>query len=158
MELDDTDRAILYMLQRDARGITTREMAERVGMSASTVRNRIERMESEGVVRGYHPIVDYDNAGLQLHVFFICSAPNPDRERLATDAREVAGVVAVYEVLNGKDNIQVEAVGRDTDDMARINDELSDIGLEVINSKVIKSAHLQPYDHFGQSVVEDMEE
>lgn len=155
MTLDETDKAILYMLQRDARGATTSEMAERVGMSASTVRNRIKKMERTGVIRGYHPIVDYDKAGLQLHVFFICSAPNPDRGQLATDARGVKGVVAVYEVLNGEDNIQVEAVGTDTDDMARINDELSDLGLDVVNSKVIKSAHLQPYDHFGQGMLED---
>lgn len=74
---------------------------------------------------------------------------------LARKAREVKGVVAVYEVLNGTDNIQIEAVGTDTDDMARINDALSNLGLEVINSKVIKSTYLQPYDHFGRSIVEE---
>lgn len=155
MSLDETDEAILYLLQHDARGITTTEMGDQVGVSASTIRNRIEDLEERGVLRGYHPVVDYDKAGLQLHVFFICSAPNPERESLARNAREVKGVVAVYEVLNGTDNIQIEAVGTDTDDMARINDALSDIGLEVINSKVIKSTHLQPYDHFGRGIVEE---
>lgn len=155
MDLDETNRGILYLLQRDARHATTEDMGEAVGVSASTVRNRITDMEERGVIRGYLPDVDYNQAGLQLHVFFICSAPNPERAKLAKKARDISGVISIYEVLNGGDNIQIEAVGTDTDDMARINDELSEIGLDVVNSKVIKSTHLQPFDHFGQSIVED---
>lgn len=157
MDLDDVNKGILYLLQRDARHATTGAMGESVGVSASTVRNRVADMESRGVIRGYHPDVDYNEAGLQLHVFFICSAPNPERAEIARKARDVSGVIAIYEVLNGGDNIQIEAVGTDTDDMARINDELSELGLNVVNSKVIKSHHLQPFDHFGQSIVEDDE-
>lgn len=154
MELDDTDRGILYLLQRDARRITTEEMGDAVGVSASTVRNRIEKMEEAGVIRGYHPIIDYEKAGLQLHVEFICSAPNPERSRIVENVRDVEGVIQVYEVLNGADNVQIEVVATDTDDVARINDELSQLGLEVVNSKIIKSAHIQPFDHFGQHLVE----
>lgn len=155
MDLDDTNKAVLYLLQRDARGLTTREMADRIGVSASTVRNRIEQLESEGIIRGYHPDVDYDKAGLQLHVLFICSAPNPERERLAREAREVSGVVTIQEVLNGTDNVQIEAVGTDTDDIARVSDELSELGFDVVNSKILKSFHKQPFDHFGQHLVDE---
>lgn len=154
MDLDETNRAVLYILQRDARRITTQEMAEQIGVSASTVRNRIEELENEGIIRGYHPIVDYDKAGLQLHVLFICTAPNPERERLAKQARDVSGVVTIQEVLNGKENVQIEAVGTETDDIARVSDELSSLGFEVINSKILKSYHQQPFDHFGEHLID----
>lgn len=154
MDLDETDKGILYLLQRDARRITTTEMAERVGVSASTVRNRIERMEQRGIIRGYHPDVDYDEAGLQLYVEIICSAPNPRRAEFAEAAREVSGVVSIREVLNGNENVQIDAVGTDSDDVARITDELSDIGLDVINTKIIKGTYVQPFNHFGQHLVE----
>ena len=157
MDLDETNKAVIYLLQRDARRLTTQEMAERIGVSASTVRNRIEQLEERGIIRGYHPIVDYDKAGLQLHVVFICSATNLDRERLARAARDVSGVVTIQEVLNGTDNIQVEAVGTDTDDIARVSDELSELGLEVVNSKILKSFHKQPFDHFGKHLVDEHE-
>lgn len=155
MDLDETNRAVLYLLQRDARRLTTQEMAEKIGVSASTVRNRIEQMEEEGVIRGYHPIVDYDEAGLQLHMVFTCSAPSHERERLALEARNVASVIAIAEVIDGKDNIQIEAVGVNTDDIARINDDLEDLGLEVVDSKILKSYHTQPFDHFGQHIVNE---
>ncbi|MFC6765785.1 Lrp/AsnC family transcriptional regulator [Natrinema soli] len=155
VELDDTDKGILYLLQKDARRITTQEMGEQVGVSASTVRNRIERLENEGIIRGYYPDVDYDKAGLQLYVEIICSAPNPEREQLATDARGVSGVIAIREVLNGTENIQIDAVGTNSDDVARITDELSEIGLSVANTKIIKETFTQPFNHFGQQFVED---
>jgi Lrp/AsnC family leucine-responsive transcriptional regulator len=157
MDLDETNRAVLYMLQRDARRLTTREMADRIGVSASTVRNRIEQMEEDGIIRGYHPIVDYDEAGLQLHMVFICSAPSHERQRLAEAAREVSGVVSIAEVIDGDDNLQIEAVGVDTDDIARISDELNELGLDVVDSKILKSYHTQPFDHFGSDVVDDDE-
>ena len=153
MELDETDKGILYLLQQDARGITTKEMAERVGVSASTVRNRIERLEERGIIRGYHPDVDYDEAGLQLYVEVICSAPNPRRAAYAEAARDVSGVVAIREVLNGNENVQIDAVGTNSDDVARITDELSDIGLDVVNTKIIKDTHVQPFNHFGEHLV-----
>jgi DNA-binding Lrp family transcriptional regulator len=40
-------------------------MGDVVDVSASTVRNRIDRLEQEGVIRGYHADVAYDTAGLQ---------------------------------------------------------------------------------------------
>jgi len=158
MGLDDTDRGILYLLQRDARGITTQEMAEGVGVSASTVRNRIQRLEDAGVIRGYFPDIDYDKAGLQLHVEFICTAPNPDRGRLATEARGVSGIISIREVLNGEKNIQIDAVGTDSEDVARINDELSELGLTVTNTKIIKDTFLQPFNHFGPAELVDQED
>ena len=154
MELDDVDKGILYLLQQDARGITTHEMAEQVRVSASTVRNRIEKLEDAGIIRGYYPDIDYDKAGLQLYVEIICSAPNPQRERLAKEARSINGIVSVREVLNGKENIQIDAVGTESDDVARITDELSDIGLEVANTKIIKETYTQPFNHFGENLVE----
>jgi predicted ArsR family transcriptional regulator len=54
-DLDDADRGILHALQENAREATAVEMAEAVDVSASTVRNRIDRLESTGVVRGYTP-------------------------------------------------------------------------------------------------------
>lgn len=154
MELDDVDQGILYLLQRDARHITTQEMGDRVGVSSSTVRNRIEKLEENGIIRGFYPDVDYDRAGLQLHVEIICSAPNPRREQLACDAREVDGVISIREVLNGRENVQIDAVGTDSDDVARITDELCEVGLDIVNTKLIKDTFVQPFNHFGQHLVE----
>ncbi len=47
--MDDLDRRILDVLRRDARTPYT-EIADRVGTSEGTVRNRVDRMTDEGVI------------------------------------------------------------------------------------------------------------
>jgi len=49
-EIDDVDRAILYALQEDARNTSSGDIAERTDTSDSTIRKRIQRLESDGVI------------------------------------------------------------------------------------------------------------
>ena len=50
--MDELDRDILNILRRDAR-IPYTEIADRVGTSEGTVRNRVERMNDEGVIERF---------------------------------------------------------------------------------------------------------
>jgi DNA-binding Lrp family transcriptional regulator len=50
--MDDLDREILDILRRDARTPYT-EIAEQVGTSEGTVRNRVERLTSDGVIERF---------------------------------------------------------------------------------------------------------
>lgn len=50
--LDDTDHALIRFLRRDAR-TPTAELARRVGVSRTTVQSRLERLERDGVIKGY---------------------------------------------------------------------------------------------------------
>ncbi|RJT08098.1 MULTISPECIES: Lrp/AsnC family transcriptional regulator [Halococcus] len=50
--MDDLDRAILDVLRRDSRTPYT-EIAERVGTSEGTVRNRVERLIDEGTIERF---------------------------------------------------------------------------------------------------------
>lgn len=149
--LDDLDRTILYALQRDARNTAASDVAERMDVSPSTVRNRIRRLEEAGIVRGYHADVDYELAGFQLFTLIICTAPIPDREKLVSAARGVDGVVHVREVMTGVENVHIAAVGRDGDDLSRIGRELSALGLQIADEDVIRSEHAVPYSGFVDS-------
>jgi DNA-binding Lrp family transcriptional regulator len=50
--MDDLDRRILQVLRRDARTPYT-EIADHVGTSEGTVRNRVERMSEEGIIERF---------------------------------------------------------------------------------------------------------
>ena len=50
--MDDLDRLILSILRRDARTPYT-EIADRVGTSEGTVRNRVDRMTEEGIIERF---------------------------------------------------------------------------------------------------------
>lgn len=151
--IDDVDRGILHELQIDARNATAQEIAEIVDVSASTVRNRIERLEEEDVIEGYHPTINYERAELPLQVLCICTAPPEKRSELVDDILEVRGVVDVRETLTGRRNLYVEAVGTDTADAARITDALHGTGISVDQSEIVRQHRVQPFNHFGVSEV-----
>ncbi len=58
VEIDDKDRAILQLLQENAK-ITVREIAHQVHLSPTPVHERIKRMEDTGVIRQYAALVDH---------------------------------------------------------------------------------------------------
>lgn len=150
-ELDDLDRHIIHSLQEDARDTSSSDIATDADVSASTVRNRIQRLESLGVIQGYPLDVDYEKAGFQLHTLIVCTAQIPEREELAEAALKVSGVVSVREVMTGAENVHITAVGVDGDDLSRIGRDLDDLGLEVADEDLIRSVHAGPFEGFDTS-------
>ena len=61
------DKKILGVLEADAR-TSLRKIAEEVGVALGTVSNRVRRLESLGVIRGYTVLLDPDKAGWGLSV------------------------------------------------------------------------------------------
>ena len=154
-ELDDVDRGILHALQENARDATIEEMGEAVGVSASTVRNRIADLEAAGVIRGSSPHVDYAKAGYDLHVLYLCRSDVDERERLAEAVLDVDGVIHVHELLDSPLNVVVEAVAADPEHLTDIHDSIVAAGLEIRESEYVRNARGQPWDHFGAEVVDD---
>ena len=146
--LDEVDEGILFALQRDARHTTIAEIAEQVDVSSSTVRNRIDTLESEGIIEGYYPKIDYERASFPLHVLFVCTAPAEEREALAAEAIEAHGVVEVTEMLTSQRNIYVEAVATDTRDLTAITNELSTMGFVIVSSEIVTNHYTRPWAEF----------
>jgi Lrp/AsnC family leucine-responsive transcriptional regulator len=55
--VDQIDRSLLDLLRRSAR-LSYAELARQVGLSAPAVHERVGKLESSGVIRGYHADVE----------------------------------------------------------------------------------------------------
>ncbi|MCY4731314.1 winged helix-turn-helix transcriptional regulator [Natronomonas gomsonensis] len=146
---DEIDKRILYHLARDARNTSAADIADEMEVTPATIRNRIRQLEAEGILRGYLADINYKSIEGHVTYHFSCTAPIPDRDRLAQAALDVSGVVSVRELMTGKTNLTVTAVGSNTSDISRIASELSDIGLEIEDESVIEEEYHQPYNPFG---------
>lgn len=147
--IDERDERILYHLARDARRTSAPDIADELDVSAPTVRNRIRRLEDEGVIKGYHAHIDYERAGGRLMNLFTCSTTGTDRERFVRRILGVSGVINVREVMTGREDLHVVAIGRDTDDIARIARDIKALGVEVEDEDLIHREHFCPYFPFG---------
>jgi Lrp/AsnC family leucine-responsive transcriptional regulator len=68
VSVDSTDLALLRLLAGDAR-ISQRQLAQRLGVSAPTVGDRMARLERNGVIRSYGVDIDWESIGYGLKVY-----------------------------------------------------------------------------------------
>lgn len=68
MSLDVLDMKIIQCLTDDAR-TTYRSMAEEAGVSEATIKNRIDRLIEEGVIKKFTVMLDYHKLGRAIKSF-----------------------------------------------------------------------------------------
>lgn len=145
--LDDVDRRILHQLQLDARQTDT-EIAEEVNVTSTTVRNRLDKLEEMGVIRGYHPEINYEEAGYPLHVMFVCTVDPNELDSLAEEILDVRGVVTTRDLLGGERNVHVEVVAGTVREIEAIRNQLAGLGMTINSSEIISETQIQSWDHF----------
>ncbi|GGL54134.1 Lrp/AsnC family transcriptional regulator [Halocalculus aciditolerans] len=147
-DIDDVDKAILYALQEDARNTSSGDIAERAGTSDSTVRKRIRRLESDGVIKGYSAQVDYEKSGYPLRMLLFCTASIPERGELVPEILAIDGVVSVQELVTGDENLLVTMVGESDSDITLVAQELLEMGLTVTDEVLVRSHETTPFGGF----------
>ncbi|MCE7626786.1 Lrp/AsnC family transcriptional regulator, partial [Vibrio fluvialis] len=75
MKMDRIDRHLLALIQKQGR-LSTAELAELVGLSASPCARRIKRLEDEGVIDGYQATLNRKAVGIGMTVFVEVSLNN----------------------------------------------------------------------------------
>ena len=66
--MEETDRLILTLLASDGRMSYT-DLGKATGLSTSAVHQRVKRLETRGLIRGYGATIDHEQVGLPLTAF-----------------------------------------------------------------------------------------
>ena len=134
--LDELDRSILEELNVDARR-SHREIAHRLKVSPTTVSARVSRMEAQGIIRGYIPLLDDEQLGWDLWaamgIRISKGRLREVEERLARDSR----AYAIYDVTGETDALLIGRF-RDRRDLDRfVKHALQDPHVERTNTQVV---------------------
>lgn len=146
--VDDIDREILSLLQHDARNNTNAEISDRIGVSQSTVGKRIRKLEGSGVIVGYLPDLDYEEAGFPLRVLFVGSTSIADRAELVEEALRVPGVINVRELMTGQRNVHIEVVGNETEDITALASAIDELGVTIHDGVLVRAIRHRPASVF----------
>lgn len=103
--LDNTDRQILSILQKNARTAFT-EIGRAVGLTSPAVKERVVRMEQAGLIKSYRADIDYSMLGRQIRAMVMLKVKNYERlfERqrhgapYALALKDINGVVRAWDV------------------------------------------------------------
>ncbi len=104
MELDKTDRRILGLLNKDAR-TSFRNISRELKMSLTKVTHHVKKMEKEGIIRGFIPLIDPEKLGFDMLVVIGLDISKKKtieiQEKIAKDPH----VFAVYNTIGQWDSV-----------------------------------------------------
>lgn len=94
--LDDRDRRILDMLQKDA-GISVTDLAERVALSVSACSRRIQRLEESGHIARRIIVLDREKMGVPTTVFALIKTAHHSDDWTETFRRIISDIPEIVE-------------------------------------------------------------
>ncbi|UWQ28114.1 Lrp/AsnC family transcriptional regulator [Leisingera sp. M527] len=122
MALDETDRRILSVLQKQGR-ISNADLSERVNLSASACHRRVQRLEADGYIRDYVALLDARKMNVPTTVFVEITLSGQADEVLDAFEKAVSRIPDVLEchLMAGTADYILKVVAENTEDFARIH-------------------------------------
>ena len=114
--LDEKDRAILKLLQHNAR-ITVKEISQKIHLSTTPVHERIKRMEEAGVIKQYATLVDHSKVKKGLMVICYVSLKQHNKNAGAKFIKLIQSMPEVVECYNisGEFDFMLKVVAENMD-------------------------------------------
>jgi DNA-binding Lrp family transcriptional regulator len=116
--LDETDERILGELSLDGR-MSMRTLAERLHISRANAYARVERLRSEGVIRGFRADVDPVASGLGTTAYVTLNLRQADWRVVREQLRALNGVVHIG-LVGGEFDVILLVRARDNADLRRL--------------------------------------
>jgi Lrp/AsnC family transcriptional regulator, leucine-responsive regulatory protein len=95
-QIDRFDRKILALLQEDGR-LTNGDLSDRVNLSPSQCSRRRQRLEEEGLIRGYRAVLDRERLGFSLTNMVTVTLATHNRDNAQRFAELVSRLPEVQE-------------------------------------------------------------
>ena len=138
--LDTTNRRLLIELQADAR-LSLAELGRRVGLSSPAVAERLQRLERDGVIEGYHARLNPRALGLALSAV-IRVRPAPRQLRAVGDIARATPEVVDCRRITGEDCYVMSAHVRTVEHLEEVIDRFTPYGQTT--TSIVQSAPVAP--------------
>ena len=124
-KLDQFDQKIINELQRDG-GLTQRDLADRVGLSANACWNRVRQLRESGIIIGNRIRIDREKIGLGLVVFVLLRTRHHARAWFEQLRQHVAGIPEIMDFyrIGGDYDYLLKVVTRDMSSYDRVYQRL----------------------------------
>ena len=95
-KLDSIDRKILELLQANS-NITNAQLAQEVGLSPAPTLERVKKLETQGVIKSYHAVVDMASVGLGVCTFVTVSLKGHNKDNIEKFIKAISKIPDVVE-------------------------------------------------------------
>src|ERR1043165_6640587 len=95
--MDETDIKILHQILSDGRS-SYRKIAEQIGVSPPTVLNRIQKLETNHIIKSYSAILDHEKLGYDLTAIIEVTTVKGKITEVEKHISKFPNVCAVYDI------------------------------------------------------------
>lgn len=97
LKIDDIDRLLLHELTNDSR-LSMSELGRRINLSAPSVGERVRRLESFGVIKGYTIDIDHELLGRPIQCLIEATVKNGNYEAFTQFLSQQSNVSFCYRI------------------------------------------------------------
>ena len=96
IKLDAIDRKILELLQTNS-NITNAQLAQEIGLSPAPTLERVKKLETAGVIKSYHAVVDTASVGLGVSTFVMASLKGHNKDNFSKFTNAISEIEEIVE-------------------------------------------------------------
>ena len=138
--IDAIDRHIIKLLQENAR-ISLKTMAEKTFLSSPAVSARIDRLERQGIITGYHAVVDPMKLGYHILAYINLNVQPEDKAKFYAYAEEMPNVLECS-CVTGEYSMIMKVAFSSTMELDQFIGQLQKFGKT--STRIVFSTHVGP--------------
>ncbi|NER13690.1 AsnC family transcriptional regulator [Leptobacterium flavescens] len=142
--LDKTDLKIIELLRNNAR-YSFADLGRKISLSPSAVRERVQRLEDEGIIRKYKTLFDREKLGYGLEAIVMLKLFSGKLQAFMTAVDQFPEIMECYRV-TGPQNIHMKVVLKDQRHLQNFIDRLiiyGDTTTHLILSDLVENEHIE---------------
>ncbi len=125
--MDRTDRELVKYLQENAR-YSLKQLSEKVHLSSPAVAARIEKLQREAIITGFHADINLDKIGCNILSFINVEMYSPKEKPAIIQLIEAEQCVLECHVVSGSYTLLLKAAFQSTPDLERFISKLQRYG------------------------------
>ena len=144
-QLDSVDRKILHILQKNAR-TSLKDIASQVYLSSPATSARIDKLEREGYILGYHMCVNREKLGNRIRAFVTVKVSSGRKDAFLNLVRECKNVIECS-CITGEDAMLLEVAYSSTGELEYFVSQAQKYGktqTQIVFSTVIAHREISP--------------
>ncbi len=138
--LDETDRKILTILQKNSR-TPLREISKEVGLAESTVYERIKKLKERGIIQKFTVVLDPEALGFSIMAFVLIKSKAGMYTNVANELSKYPQIVEIYETTGDYDMlVKIRTSG--SDELNEFLDRIGNVdGVVATHTMVVLKVH-----------------
>lgn len=151
--MDRFDYVILDELQSNGK-LSIAELGRKIGLSTTATKERVKKLENEGVITDYSAVIDGSKVGMDMTAFITVPVGNLEIKEMADKLSAMDEVIEVHKV-TGNTCFLIKVLAKNSSHLEHLIDEINKFAKNTYTYLVLSTAKDNHKIKFDEDLFED---